>query len=63
MLKYLVRAEQVLLLQLQGRGVPFIGVRNVNTEACKFEIFKGTWKTGTNLSQRKEKEQKVRRTE
>ena len=54
MLKYLVRVVA---------RMSFMGVRNVNTKASMFEIFEGTLKTGTNLSQRKEKEQKVRRTE
>lgn len=51
MLKYLARVEQM----------SFMGVRNVNTKASMFEIFEGTLKTGTNLSQRKESKETVRR--
>ena len=59
MLEYLARGRIQHLRPHQERRVSFMGVINVNTKACTFEIFKDTWKPGTTLSRRK---QKVRRT-
>ena len=65
LLKYSARLEQVLLqmkrTQLQERKVSFMDVRNVNTKACMFTIFKGTWKICINLFHTKESKKRARK--